>query len=384
MVGVGESYFAAFTLAKKFGEVSAGLIITLPLVIGSFLAIYLNSQLRRRQSYKSWVSLSVLLQACCFLPLILLSEMKSFPVELLFVAVSLYFALGFVAGPAWNYWMATLVPSDQASQFFAQRLRVSQMGQFLGLIIGGQLLHFQTEAFDFLFVLALCARLISWWNLKKQPELLIENNLPIHSVWSVLKKFFERNLFRHFFLFLFIFYVVIYISSPFVNPFFLAELKFSYEQFMFALLALLVGKILLLPLAPKLIERWGVKKIFFIGALGISPLPAVWAFAKSYEAALWLQTISGMFWALFEVGFSVIFFNHLKPQDKIAVLSIHNFFNSLAILFGSLIGAYLLMRFQTYTQGYNVIFVLGAGLRVVVVLFFIWFLRGESLKKLSM
>ena len=386
MVGVGESYFAAFALAKGFSEIHAGLLTTLPLVLGAAVPLFFVNWVSFVKSLKRWVVWAAAFQSLSLVGLALVSVLPEPPVVLVFTLATLYFAAGFMVAPAWNFWMGTLVDDAQASSFFAQRLRLTQIGLFVGLLVGGVLLHHPPQMFEksslmpifgLLFLLAAFFRLVSVASLAAQKQ---SSRLEFPQSYSLLESI-ELILARpgalKFFMFLFVFYVVIFITSPFVSPFFLAELKFDYQSYMIALVALMVGKAMSLPWGARWIQRFGVKKIFLLGALGISPLPALWAFDRSFEFALFLQWVSGIFWALFELSFSVIFFNQLRAKEKMPFLSLHQFFNSAAILCGSLLGALILRSAGDHSHGYDFMFVLGSGLRVCVVLAFAWWVRHE-------
>src|SRR5687768_13731694 len=67
MVGLGETYFAAFALALGTGETVAGLIATLPMLAGATLQLATPRFLRQTKSYKRWVVLFASLQATALL-----------------------------------------------------------------------------------------------------------------------------------------------------------------------------------------------------------------------------------------------------------------------------------------------------------------------------
>lgn len=387
MVGIGESYFAAFALSKGFSEVSAGLLTTLPLVLGAFVPLAFVHWVSLVRSLKKWVVWSAGFQAVSLLGLVLASMLPEPPLVLVFSLATLYFAGGFMVAPAWNFWMGSLIEGSEVSSFFAQRLRLTQLGLFLGLLFGGVLLHHPPEfmknvsvmpVFGVLFILAFVFRLASMISLIAQKDSSEMTYPESFNLSQSVKLLLSRSGALSFFVFLFVFYMVIFVTSPFVNPFFLVELKFDYQKYMIALVALMVGKAMSLPWGARWIQRFGTKRIFLIGALGISPLPALWAFERSFEFALLLQWVSGIFWALFELSFSVIFFSHLKAKEKIPFLSLHQFFNSAAILCGSLIGAYILHTMPDRTMGYGRMFIFGSCLRLTVVGFFIWYVRKQK------
>src|SRR5439155_14270570 len=67
MVGIGETYFAAFALALGAGETIAGLVATVPMLIGATLQLATPWFLSRASSYKRWVVRCASLQAAALL-----------------------------------------------------------------------------------------------------------------------------------------------------------------------------------------------------------------------------------------------------------------------------------------------------------------------------
>ena len=63
MIGMGETYFAAFALALGTGETFAGLVATMPMLVGASLQLATPWFLQRTRSYKRWVILCASLQA---------------------------------------------------------------------------------------------------------------------------------------------------------------------------------------------------------------------------------------------------------------------------------------------------------------------------------
>jgi MFS family permease len=371
MVGVGETYFVAAALEVGVSPISSGLLLPVSMVLGAFLSSMLLPKLEKLPSLKNLVVTSVFAQALCFIPigLLVFNEVRSEAGFLL--AVTLYHFFGFLQVPVWNLWFSLLVPEKEISTFFAYRLRVSQGGLLLGLVFGGLFLHdlwggySRIEVFAVLFGIAMFGRLISAAALS-----VVASVQPIVSLdlKNSLKSFFSNASYRSFFGFLFFFYLVVAISSPFVGPFFLLKLNFSYNEYMGTLAGLFVGKFLVLPWGVHLIRRLGVSRVILIGALGVSPLPFLWIWVQSFEGAVLVQSISGAFWALFEIGFSILFFSHLSKKEKIPLLNLYNSFNALAMTTGGLLGAWLLEWRSQPDLSYDLIFGWGAGLRLILVL----------------
>ena len=110
MVGIGETYFPAFVLALGMGEIAAGLIASVPLLVGAILQLISPAAVVWLGSNRRWVITCVALQAASFVPLVAAAVWGHMPAVGVFAAVSIYWGGGLGAGPAWNTWMETVVP----------------------------------------------------------------------------------------------------------------------------------------------------------------------------------------------------------------------------------------------------------------------------------
>src|SRR5947209_8123166 len=70
MVGIGETYFPAFVLALGMGEIAAGLVASIPLLVGAILQLVSPAAVSWLGSNRRWVIACVALQAASFLPLV--------------------------------------------------------------------------------------------------------------------------------------------------------------------------------------------------------------------------------------------------------------------------------------------------------------------------
>lgn len=379
MVGAGETYLPAYALSIGMSEVMAGFFATLPLIGGALVQLIAPFAVARIGSVRKWVAGSAALQALAFLPLIYYATNTVPHFSILFLIASIYFAAGFSAAPSWNFWMGHLVPENMSDKYFTKRLRVSQVGILLGLLGGGICLHYNIKfapfasVFSFIFFVAFICRAASGLLIAaKEYRRDWKYTTPAVSLHKIVDSFVRHPEYRSFFGFLFIFYIVIFISSPFVTPYFLEKLHLSYSHYMLALAGLFAAKILTLPLANKLSQKYGIKTVFYIGIIGISPLPALWPLSDQLWFVILLQAVSGAFWSLFEVSLAVIFFNQVKSQEKIPVLTLYNFFNSLALILGTVLGGQVLAYMHESLSGYYWIFVGGAVLRTLVALVFVY------------
>lgn len=138
----------------------------------------------------------------------------------------------------------------------------------------------------------------------------------------------------------------------------------NYDQYMLSQAVFLFAKIAAFSLAMKLMQKRSIHKIFVIGAIGIAPLPALWILSKDMWFVVFLQITSGVFWSLFEVGLALTFFNQIRPEQKVSLLTFYNLFSSVAIIVGSLIGGTLLKHMGATENAYYLVFFLASVLRL--------------------
>lgn len=367
MIGAGETYLPAYSLSIGMGEIFAGVLSTLPIVSGAFLQLITPRGLQRVQSHKHWVVASATLQALTFIPLIYFSATRAPNFWMLFLILTLYWGSGFAAGPAWNYWMGRLVQVEEGNKYFARRAQISQIGILIGLVAGGVALHNKVEigpfssVFTLLFIFACSCRLFSSFILSSQyfdPSWRNSPKLGFRASWAV---FWKNKSKRQFFLRLVPFQMAVFISSPFVAPYMIAQVKMDYGTYMIAIGLLFVGKILTLALVDRFKASTSGAKLFMFGAATIAPLPAMWAVSSDITFIYILQFVSGMTWACVEVGLSLIFFKDLRQEEKVPVTTIYNLLNSVAIILGTFVGGKILWYFgQQDFHSYAFVFVAGA------------------------
>lgn len=369
MVGVGESYLGAFALALGFSDVTAGLLGTIPLVLGATLQLISPWAVRRMRTNKGWVVLCAGLQAASFVPLVIAALMGSVPPWVLFAVATIYWGAGMAAGPAWNTWMESLIPRRIRAVYLSSRARVVQFGVIVGLATGGLLLQWGTNLnrpmlmFAVLFGIAGLCRLLSTQFLTQQrePARATENHriVPVTEIFSRFRHGNDAKLLGY----LVVAQVAVMISAPFFTPFMLSQVKFSYVQFLALLGASFLGKMLVYPAVGRLAKRIGPLRLLWIGAVAVAPLSALWLVSDSFWYLLPLQVASGVAWAMYELASVLLFFETIHPEERTSLLTLFNFANCLAMVGGSLVGGWLLKWLGQGPEAYLVIFALSTVAR---------------------
>jgi len=373
MVGMGETYLPAFALALGMDELIAGLVATVPIVCGAMLQMAAPKGLRLVGSYRRWVVGCALVQATSFVPLVLAAWSGAMPVWLLFAVATIYWAHGLATGPAWNTWIGTLIPYRLRAQHFALRSRLNQGAVLIGFVTAGVSLHVGKKeqatllAFAALFFTAWLCRLAScyclWRQSEPEPPDHEDRDVPIREVLSRIRHGSDGRLL----VYMLAVQVGLQVAGPYFTPFMLKadKLNLSYLEYCLLIGCSFVAKVTALPLWGRYAHRLGARRLLWIGGIGIVPMAFMWTVSANIWYLALVQWLSGMAWAAYELATALLFFEAIQPEERTSVLTTFNLGNSLAMVFGSLIGAGIL-RFGGETAGaYLVVFAVSSVMRLM-------------------
>jgi MFS family permease len=403
MVGIGETYFAAFALALGTGETFAGLIATLPMLAGAALQLATPWALRRLHSYRSWVVLCACLQAAALLAMpIAACFIGTAAAAWVFIAATAYWAASQATGPAWNTWIEEIIPRRVRANFFACRARISQTCTLLGFIAGGMALRlgkaqgWLMAAFVGIFLIGSACRFLSALFLTRQSE-------PSRGKYETRVVSLREAIFRTsgdvgvpLVLYLLAVQTAVQISGPYFTPFMLIKQELSYFSYMVLIGIGFLGKVIALPMWGRVAQYSGARRLLWIGGTSIVPVAGLWIFADLFDG--WnttltlnlgaaslncpisgkmiylgaVQLVSGLVWAAYELAMLLMFFEAIPRQDRASVLTFYNFGNAAALVVGGLIGAAILQLGSESHTAYLVLFGASSLARLCTV----WLLRG--------
>lgn len=378
MVGVGETFLPAFVLALGLGDVAAGLVTVLPMLVGATLQLISPRAVRELGSHKKWVIACAMIQALSFLPMVALALNEKKSSIILFLSVVLYWTGGLGSASAWNTWMSKTVPSNIRTRYFAKRSRICHLGVLIGLIIGaqiaqkGKMFEHPLYAFALMFALGMIARWISIYYLGQQTETKeaigdqeFPHPIKIFKEMATTKegKILKYLLFTQ---------VVVHISAPYFAPYMLSQLELDYEQYMVLVCTSFLARALVLPLVGRYAGHFSATRLLKLGGLLIAPMPLLWIFSSDYIYLLFAQAAGGASWAIFELGMTLSFFEGIPEKKRTSVLTSFSFANAIAMTVGSLIGGQILTYFGTSSRVYFILFITSSALRLVSLVF----LRG--------
>lgn len=381
MVGIGETYVAAFMLAAGLGEVFTGLISSVPLLVGSVLQMLSPWAIQRLRSHRLWVVFASGLQGLCFVPLLLAAWQGTIAPWWAMAVASVYWGAGLATGPAWNTWQGTIIPRAIRTNFFARRSRWQQVATLGGFLIGGFSLDagrktgdhaYLMTIFATLFIIAGVCRGLSTLCLALQSE---PNPIPQDIRWLSFREQWRRftgGATGRLLLFAVAMQAGVFISGPYFNPYILKVLKFTYSEYAILLGASFVAKFLCLPLWGEFAHRFGAQKLLWAGALGIIPLAMGWNLSSNFYWLTALQLLAGTAWGAYELALVLLFFETIPEQERTSVLTLYNLANSAALVLGSMIGA-IILRWSEVEPGkpaeiaYNFTYTASTFVRVAAV-----------------
>ena len=371
MVGSGESYLQAFVLAAGQSEVFAGLVATVPVMAGSLLQLVSPRAVRLLGSHKRWVVACALLQAACFVPLIVAACVGQISALSALVISSVYWGASLGTGPAWNTWQGTIIPRPLRAKFFAKRSRLCQATTLTGFLAGGFALEAgkvhgnRIEIFAILFAVSCVCRILSSGCLAFQSEPSpIPEDMRFLTLREQWRKF-SRGPSGRLLLFAVSMQVGVYVAGPFFVPYMLKELGFDYTDYAILIGVSFVAKFVCLPWWGRLAHHTGAQRLLWIGAIGIIPLAGGWVVSSNYWWLLSLQLLAGTAWGAYELALVLLFFETIPENERTSLLTLYNVANSIALAVGSLIGAGLLKWVGVSVTGYLAVFAASTLLRLL-------------------
>lgn len=363
VIGLAETYFPAFSLMKGASPIQAGVLVSVPMIFAVVFQWLLLKKFKHL-NLSTWVPLAAGIQLLSLFGLTVLSlTTTTIPVVWLLIFYSIYWAGFYSAIPAWNRWISDLVSVENSQKYFASRTRFIQVGILTGLIIGGVLLHFYKMdiAVEYLFayLFSVCAlfKFVTYKLFRKHTESLATIHFEKSKAIDLLKK--HKSFFARYT----VYNLAVYLSAPFVASYLLTERNLSYENFMWVMIGLFAGKILLTLVLSKIKRTIHPFSLLFYGAVVSAPLPVLWPLCVNVPLMFSLHFLSGVGLACFEMGLALSFFKSLKSEEKIEVISIFYFFNVVTQVLGTLAGAFLL-KFVV-SEHYETLFLIAGVARLV-------------------
>lgn len=379
MVGCGETYLPAFALAVGLGPVAAGMVASVPVLVGAIMQLITPLAVERLGTNRGWVVICTTAQAASFVPLIAWALRGHAALWELLVAASLYWAGGMAGAPAWNSWMGTLVPVKMRTGYFAQRNRLGQFGVFVGFLISGFALQIGERhgatlpAFAAIFAMAGACRLASTACLlacrepvapaRRQAGVARPLGPRIRRALADMARAPSGALV----VFLWSFAFAAQFSAPYFTPYMLEERGFSYGAFMLVMASSFLAKAVALPSLGRLGSRVGSVRLLWLGALAATPLSLLWLVSDRVGFLIGVQIVAGTSWACYELAVALLFFDAVRARERTGVITVFNLGLAVATVAGAGAGGLILRSLGEDQFAYLAVFAISSLLRLVTI-----------------
>lgn len=349
---IGDSFATPFALALKATPLHIGILNSIVSLI-SPIAQWYGNNLMEKQSRKHIILKFIVLQILFTLPLALLGFLVwkgYFVSSAVYILITSYTLISICIGVSystWFSWMGDLVAPENRGKYFSKRNMLTGTVSIIALLIGGFVLDtFKTKGlvlvgFSILFLASSLFRTISYRLIKKQyaPEFKLHKR-DYFSLLDFVKRF---DNFGKFAVYYAIFNFSLMIASPFFSVYMLEELKFSYITFMIVTLSSSVFYIIFSPIIGKFSDKYGNRKLLFIGTFLISFNPLLWLIIKQpIFLVLIPNLLVGIANAALSLGITNFTYDASKPQHRALCVSYSNILAGIGAFFGALLGGLLL------------------------------------------
>ena len=170
------------------------------------------------------------------------------------------------------------------------------------------------------------------------------------------------------FLYLLVVQVATQISGPYFTPFMLKQLALSYWDYVLLIATAFLAKIVFLPAVGSLADRFGSRRLLWLGGMAIVPISALWAVSDRFFYLMAVQVLSGMAWAAYELAVLLLAFEKFPSRRRVGLLTAYNVASATAILIGSLLGGALLAALGQTRDAYLTLFLISSAGRALPLL----------------
>jgi MFS family permease len=387
MLGLAETFFAAFVLELKLGEVASGLVLTIPLWFASVMQLATPTLVRLAGSYRTVVSISAAFQAASLLPLAYVAISGAAPAWLVFLLATLYAAGAIVGGPAWSSWLGFLVPERIRTRFFASRSRWLQIGNLAGLIFGGITLRatnilderavegdafairlherlgaadLTLHGFALMFLVAFACRTVSAIILTRQSE---PRPLPFQDRAVGVREFLRRLWFHpqgRVMGYMLAFQFSLQFALPYWHSYALREVGVTYRGYIALIGALLVGRMAALQWLGPASKRYGSVAVLRVAGLAAVPTSLLWILAGTLPSLILAHLCIGAILAAYELNSFLLLLETVVPEERTSMLSKFNVCQYGAMALGSAAGGWLFATTGSGAAAYVMVFAAAA------------------------
>ncbi|MFX1454330.1 MAG: MFS transporter [Promethearchaeota archaeon] len=389
-----DQFITPYAYNLQLSPTQMGIFISL-LGIISPLGQILGSHRMKTNSRRRVVLRGVFFQSMIWPLIILLGVLAINDIIISFLPIflicfyTLYSFLGSTTAPSWFSLMGDIVPEDHRGRYFSKRnlliTAISISISFLLSIALEEFNRFDNVFFGFfiIFSIAFISRMISFFYLTRHyyPHFTIEKDS-----YLSLKKFLNQipnSNFGLFTLFMTTFFFCVHIGAPYVGYYMLDELKFSYIEYVLVNISTPLLSLLFYPLLGYLSDKYGNAIILRICGLILPSVPILWIiFNNPLQLIFGPQIVSAFAWTGVNLSASNFVYDNIPKQQRGFYIAYFNFFIGCGVLFGGLLGSFLLNIVPIiFLSVYETLFLISGICRFFVDITFLFRIKEVRVKR---
>jgi len=380
-MGCGEFYFPAFAVLLGASPFQVGVIATVPILVGSAFQL-IATVAAHRIGDRLWVIASAALQTAIFLPIMWLTRSGD-GYSWLLTWVCLYWMLTLGISPAWNAWMARMIPPDIRSRYFGRRNVAVHSLIFLSLLLGGFLIDATersrlgaAKGFAAAFGIAAASRCVSVWFLTRQHDPGAREEVRTRTSMRGVLDDFGRRPYGQLIVLIVLMNGAVNISAAYFTPYMLHALDLSYARYTILNGAIVVARVLSSSYWGEIARNYGNRRALQVSSVLVIPLASLWVVSNNYAFLICIQLFGGFAWAGVELSTFLNLLDCSDDDNRAQVLSIYNLLNGVMIVAGSMLGGAVMHALGD--RGYHIIFIISSVCRALIVL---TIARGVGIKR---
>lgn len=390
MVGLGETFFVADAARLGASTLQLGLVIALPLAVGALgpmLSLALLARMRHRRPIAVF---GAVIQAVALVGLALLSLTGRANPRWLIAIACLYQVAGQTAGGVWASWFGDIVPAARRGRYFGRRTAFVHLSTCAGLLLGGLVLQTLEHAtpgevvagvggggFAVVYGLAAVFRLTSSLLLGRSPEPRFRGMPDRAAATRFLGSGRGRLAIRLVGLGGFL-HLMVYVAAPYFPAFMLQELRFSYAEYTFATLAVIVFKSAFMHPWGSAIDRRGARPTFGVALFLAALVPLPWVWANGLSAVLVAQIFSAFAWSGHEVSSFTLMLDSTTLRTRPHAFALQSLVHGTAQLTGTALGA---LALPWLDGDFRVLFAWSSALRLAPAILAVLWLPSSARRR---
>ena len=376
--GAGDNFVSAYAVSLGATNFQLGLLSALPTLIPvELFTSKTMEKYSRKQIMMIGTFIQIIMYALIALIGLFLFKQPMLAASLLIFLFTIYASTGLFMSPAWGSWMKDLTEKISIGRYFGIRNKIFGIVSIITIIFGGVLLSYFKKinavfiGFAVLFAVAAIGRFISRQYQKKQYEPRLKLNKGYYfSFWEFIKKAHTNN-YGKFAIFIAFLTFAVNISGPFFAPYLLNDLKFNY--FTYTLIQLVVSSVATLvtmPLWGKFVDKYGCVKTMSVTIWAIPFIPVMWLISPSFYWLAFIQIISGIIWAGFNLASGTFTYNAVTKERMNLCIAYTSILNGVAVFVGALLGGVIASMHITFMNVLLFVFLISGILRMIITIIF--------------